>query len=1032
MLVDLASEWLSSGEDVARLVLVVRSRASALAVRARLDDKLARAHATPLIRTHEQLARSVLSFLGGPAAVGQVLSPTGQWLAMHEALRRAAPSLPRLGGLADEPSATDDALAVVSACKRALVEPGLLAQRLRQAPDNLRELAVVAASYQHLLGRMGARDPRDGHGLALEALMADRGAMAGWADLLLVDESEDLSPAQWFLIRELAARLTPPGRLVMAGHWSESTPGFRGVSSESSSRPFEEYFPSELSPHEWVLPSALPSWAVAAGASLGLDTQAGADRGAEEGEALRPAAFRVGPRVSVWVAPDETDEALSIAREIVRARLQDGLRFSEIAILVRAPNRQLAPIRAALSAVGVPYQAPGSRSLAGNPEAAVWLNWLAVLCSPADPEPLRIALSAGPRAVPPAALRVLRRAAARRNLTQPRLFWDWVRGVTGLVDLDGRERPEAKDWERLRQAGTPWLGVTPEIWRRPRGELTWPEMQHLLGQVELASGLSDLAMSDMASARALAELARSAEATADVQRRLGRPALALSDWLQQMRLAVRHGGGDPDQGWKRDGEEVSLLTIRQSKGSSWNRVFLCGCAAGTIPGAPDAGGLLDSDEVQEMVRCLPELEDVLSSGDRQQDAEARLFLVGLTRATGETTCSWARRAQGRVVERSPFLRALFEAGATEISAPRPELVHRDDVITELALAPSGSVELAADLSYAASELRAALAPWDPVEGGPAEISSPVSLSATSVASWLACPRQYLGYLLGPASDTNVNLILGLQAHRLLELLQQERAAWADDPGSFGQVAAKLVRERLVPEVRAELSDGLEVVYVGLWLDRLVARWARRMVAPGRDRVGQPVAAEVSFELTRDAWRMRGKVDALWRRPDGEVELIDYKTSRTPLSDGAVRREVFGPPPDGPTQWQLPIYQIAARAGLFEKQLAGELPALMRNWYVGADPGPRDPDPIPASGFRMVHGDGGEGGVGTMTDAELDRIESELDGLAQAILAGRFPAQPRHQQRTCRDRHGRDSCALSFWCDGEGSVGRRYPTPAPEL
>jgi hypothetical protein len=66
----------------------------------------------------------------------------------------------------------------------------------------------------------------------------------------------------------------------------------------------------------------------------------------------------------------------------------------------------------------------------------------------------------------------------------------------------------------------------------------------------------------------------------------------------------------------------------------------------------------------------------------------------------------------------------------------------------------------------------------------------------------------------------------------------------------------------------------------------------------------------------------------------------------------------------------------------------------------------------------------------MTDAELARIESQLDDLAQVILQGRFPAQPRHKERTCRA--GRASCAVSFWCDGEGSVGADFPTPGPQL
>jgi hypothetical protein len=101
-----------------------------------------------------------------------------------------------------------------------------------------------------------------------------------------------------------------------------------------------------------------------------------------------------------------------------------------------------------------------------------------------------------------------------------------------------------------------------------------------------------------------------------------------------------------------------------------------------------------------------------------------------------------------------------------------------------------------------------------------------------VATWLACPRQYLAELLTSVSEPDVSLTLGTQAHRLLELLYRQRTAWEGRPGAFRAVADQLVRERLMPEVRAEQADALKVVYVELWLERLVARWERRIVTAG--------------------------------------------------------------------------------------------------------------------------------------------------------------------------------------------------------
>lgn len=1019
-LVELAVEWLLGGGDPRRLVLVVRSRSGAALLQRRVEALLPGAHQAPQVLTHERLARSVLAALGRELDPAATLSRVGEWLAMREALRRARPSLPRLGDLVAEPSCIDDALAVVSACKRALVGPGLLAQRLREAPVSLREMVVIAASYQTVLEEMGSLDPRDWHSLALTAL-EDPDAMRDWADVMLVDEAEDLSPAQWLLVRELGWRLRSPTRLVLAGHWTESAPGFRGVSSECSSRPFEQYFPSEMGASDWVLPPALQGWSRAVAADLGLEPDEAVYQVRDEAESLAEAAFRVAPSAQVWQASDETTEALAVAREILTARLDGAMDFRDMAILVRSEGSQLVPIRAALSSLGIPYRLLHPANWAGHPLVAISLNWLRVLCDPDDERALLTALSVGPRAVSPAAIAVLRRTAGLSNRPLARVFWTAIR--TDQVSAGDQ-------WDELRRAGQPWLrlhGGDPGLADRPQD---WPQFRALLGELELAAGLAAMAVEDLEMAAVLAELARVAEATANAAGRLGRPALSLVDWLELLQLAVRHAGGE-ERNLESERSEVSVLTIRQAKGRTWPRVFVCGCVAGTIPAPTDAGGLLDAQEVDELVRLVPELEDVLSSGERQQDAESRLFLIGLTRATTQVTCSWARRYQRRSAERSPLLSTLIGAGCAETAAPQAELVTPGDVATELALAASAGDPGAspAPLGRAAAELRRALVDWDPVAVGAGRVVGQVSISATSVTKWLACPRQYLAQSLDLNRDTDITLTVGIQAHGLLQRLYQDKGDWEGRPGAFRAAAQQMLRDQVMPEVRAQEWDPLKVHFAQLWLEEMLARWERQIVVPGKDQVGEPIGQELSFELDRPGWRLRGKVDALWRHPDGGVELVDYKSSRSKVSDATLRAEIFGKPPDGPMQWQLPIYQLGARHGAFEEQLAGQLPSLVRNWYVGIDPGPKSSDPIPAAGFKVVSAEE-EGASGILTERELDRIEIELNRMAESILVGRFPAQPRHASRTCRDQWS--GCPVAFWCDGEGTVGKRFPTPDPEL
>ncbi|MGH7692691.1 MAG: RecB family exonuclease, partial [Candidatus Dormibacteria bacterium] len=303
---------------------------------------------------------------------------------------------------------------------------------------------------------------------------------------------------------------------------------------------------------------------------------------------------------------------------------------------------------------------------------------------------------------------------------------------------------------------------------------------------------------------------------------------------------------------------------------------------------------------------------------------------------------------------------------------------------------------------------------------------PLTLSATSVATWLACPRQYLAQLLIQPGEPDVSLTLGSAAHRLLQSLQRQRSSWAGDQGAFRALAITLIRDEIMPGVRGEHPDPLEVTFIELWLTQMVARWDRQIVSRGIEQVGEPIAAEVEFGVERQGWQLRGRVDALWRHPDGSVELLDYKTSKEAASAAKLRSELFGKPPQGPVQWQLPIYQLAAREGAFEAELGDQLPTRMRNWYVGVDPKQRAADPIVAAGFRMTQGSD-PGAAGSLTEAELGRIAQAVDEVARAILGGRFPARPGHDVRTCRDTHR--GCPLQLWCDGEGSVGAAHPVPA---
>ncbi|MGH7611677.1 MAG: hypothetical protein ACREN4_06635, partial [Candidatus Dormibacteria bacterium] len=101
--------------------------------------------------------------------------------------------------------------------------------------------------------------------------------------------------------------------------------------------------------------------------------------------------------------------------------------------------------------------------------------------------------------------------------------------------------------------------------------------------------------------------------------------------------------------------------------------------------------------------------------------------------------------------------------------------------------------------------------------------------------------------------------------------------------------------------------------------------------------------------------------------------------------------------------------------------------LFRNWYLAEQPGKGGPfDP---RGFSATEAADRKGTV-VVPAEEQARIEAELEHQVALIRAGAFPAQPRHDDGTCRSWNG--GCPYTRWCDGEESVGAaiRVPRAAP--
>ena len=185
----------------------------------------------------------------------------------------------------------------------------------------------------------------------------------------------------------------------------------------------------------------------------------------------------------------------------------------------------------------------------------------------------------------------------------------------------------------------------------------------------------------------------------------------------------------------------------------------------------------------------------------------------------------------------------------------------------------------------------------------------LSLSASDLSLYLTCPLKYkFARVFGIPQEPTINQRFGILIHNVLERFHKEppenergRAAGAE-PALRGRLAAH--RLRLAPTTSCSSATAP----------------ARRCASTGSASAvaeGEPVWLERKFDFKVGEHHVRGRVDRVDRLPDGDYELIDYKT-------GERKSEA-----DLESDLQLALYRLAARE-------AWEIEASTGSYYYVLD------------------------------------------------------------------------------------------------
>jgi len=782
--------------------------------------------------------------------------------------------------------------------------------------------------YLDVLGDLSAIDYPDLIARAVIEAQVHRDELRARFAHVFVDEYQDTDPSQVALLRAIAG----DGRnLTVVGDPDQSIYGFRGADVRGI-LDFPAEFPrSDGSPAPVIalgttrrFGSRMLRASRAIAASIGLT-------GAiprEQYSAFRdpePADNELGPgSVEVVTYDTARAETENVADLLRRAHLEDGIGWSDMAVLVRSGRGSIPGLRRSLTAAGVPVEVASDETpLVREPAVLPLLGALAVVVDAEIADPTDEDFVGADRAealltsrlggLDATDVRSLTRALRARDRSAParELVRAAVIDPDALAGLDGEPARRALRLARLVARAREDLadGATVEdvLWTLWDGS-DWGA--RLRAATQAGGHGARLAHRDLDAICALFEQASRAEEQ--------KGHTSVREFLTTLRAQEIPADTLADRGVR--GEAVRLLTAHRSKGLEWRLVVVAHVQEGAWPDLRRRDTLLQADRIGR-----DGLQPSLTRSAMLAE-ERRLFYVACTRARQRLVVTAVASPDDDGEQPSRFVHELGRDPVHRVGRPRRPL-SMAGLVAELrrTLADPGQPEPLRDA--AARRLRL-LAETDvhgrPVAAGadpatwwglrsPTRSERPVRpdgepliISASTLEGLLTCPAQwFLQREAGGEVVSSTGQGFGKIVHAIAERIARRQL------GPDLDVEADLMP--LVDEVwgrmefRTPWSRSREREAVRAALARFVA-WHRRPGARTVVAVEPRMTAEVALP-DGQLVRLHGYADRLELDEDGRVVVVDLKTSKYAPADKDVEKHS-----------QLGLYQLAVDHGAADERV----------------------------------------------------------------------------------------------------------------
>jgi DNA helicase II / ATP-dependent DNA helicase PcrA len=774
-------------------------------------------------------------------------------------------------------------LARIDCLKAERVGPTSLAERARrmaeEAGDEAQhetarrevEFAELYKTHDGILAESGSLDRGDVF-LALDLLLVERpdvrAEVAGRFEQLMVDELEESTPAQRAVIEGLAGD-NPNQVFALEPQIDDRKLGKLAVAGDDLLAWFEALHPG--------------------GEVVTLERR-----------------FRE-PKLRFWKCANERAQAQATAREVEHL-LAGGVDADSVCVLLADPSQEGGAVAAAMEERGIPFHLAGPTALFQRAEVRDAIAWLRVLADPDDSAAAARALTRPPVELRPGDLARLTTIARRRKL-------DMVAGCEAALDSP-QFQPEAR--ERI-QTFLKLYGTAAAAMEERRADVF---VRRLIEAVGLRRQRLFAAQPEVA--ERLLGLSRLAElATAWARREPHGSTRGFVAYLS----AVAEAGVEPAGGEEPPAPGAVVgLALGAVKGLGFDHVFALGLEAeaewGRI-GWPARTELVlsrvDEGEAARPSRAYAEALAASPEGAEEEHDEELFGPAEGLHATYRTLreqvleASWragrelseprldtaidVNRAIARYLELLK-LAALAQRPGEEATGDAIEAVN--GLLRQVAT-PEQQAELDASsldaylldsesdrdrrLQLIAAREEPSLEAFLPRRG-----DGRLSLSASDLTLYLTCPLKYkFARVFGIPQEPTINQRFGILMHNVLERFHKE----PPEPGDELRTLNRLFEGGWRRGGFGGTDD--EMQYRDRGREALRRYWERERVSES-----EPRWMERKFDFKVADHHVRGRVDRVDQLPDGNYELIDYKTGERKTEE------------DLDSDLQLALYRMAAR------------------------------------------------------------------------------------------------------------------------